>query len=64
MLTGMTTDQKGAIAEACIAVAAIKLGIVVYRPIAEGGRLDMIFGWDTELLRVHASGLPGKGTRS
>ena len=42
MLSSMTTDQKGAIAEACIAAAAMKLGIEVYRPVAEGGRYDMI----------------------
>jgi hypothetical protein len=47
----MTTDQKGAIAEACIAAAALKLGIEVYRPLAEGGRYDMIFETD-RLLRV------------
>jgi hypothetical protein len=39
----MTTDQKGAIAETAIAHEATKLGIEVYRPIAEGGRFDMIF---------------------
>ncbi|MGH2920473.1 MAG: group I intron-associated PD-(D/E)XK endonuclease, partial [Gaiellaceae bacterium] len=57
----MTTDQKGAIAEACIAAAAIKLGIVVYRPIAEGGRLDMIFGLETRLLRVQCKWASRKG---
>ncbi len=31
----MTTDQKGNIAEAAIALAAIKLGIDVYRPVGE-----------------------------
>jgi hypothetical protein len=46
----MTTDQKGAIAEA--AIAALKLGIEVYRPIAEGGRFDMILVVDGRLLRV------------
>ena len=39
----LTTDQKGAIAESAIAHAALKLGIDVYRPVAEGGRYDMIF---------------------
>ena len=38
----MTTDQKGAIAELAIQLAAAKLGIEVYRPVAEGGRFDMI----------------------
>jgi hypothetical protein len=39
----VTTDQKGAIAETAVAHAAVKLGIDVYRPIAEGGRFDLIF---------------------
>jgi hypothetical protein len=48
----MTTDQKGAIAEACIVAAALKLGVEVYRPIAEGGRYDMIFDIGSKLWRV------------
>jgi hypothetical protein len=48
----LTTDQKGAIAETAIAHAATKLGIEVYRPIAEGGRFDMIFLLGDELVRV------------
>ena len=48
----MTTDQKGAIAEACIVAAALKLGVEVYRPLAEGGRYDMIFDWKSRLWRV------------
>ncbi len=47
----LTTDQKGAIAEASISAAAIKLGIGVYKPLFEGGRYDLIF--DTgNLVRV------------
>ena len=42
----LTTDQKGAIAETAIVHEATKLGIEVYRPIAEGGRFDMIFFWE------------------
>jgi hypothetical protein len=48
----MTTDQKGAIAEAAIALEALKLGIEVYRPVAEGGRYDMILDLGSRLLRV------------
>jgi hypothetical protein len=47
----MTTDQKGAIAEAAIACAAIKLGIGVFRPLADE-RYDLIFDLRPELLRV------------
>jgi hypothetical protein len=48
----MTTDQKGAIAELAIQLAATKLGIDVYRPVAEGGRYDMIFDLDGGPVRV------------
>jgi hypothetical protein len=48
----LTTDQKGAIAEMAIAWEATKLGIEVYRPMAEGGRFDMIFLLGDDLARV------------
>ena len=48
----MTTDQKGAIAELAVQLAATKLGIDVYRPVAEGGRYDMIFDLNEDLVRV------------
>jgi hypothetical protein len=48
----MTSDQKGAIAETAVAHAAVKLGIDVYRPVAEGGRYDLIFDLGARLLRV------------
>jgi hypothetical protein len=48
----VTTDQKGAIAEAAIALAAIRLNVQVYRPIAEGGRCDLVLGVGNGLLRV------------
>ena len=41
----LTTNQKGAIAETAIAAEATRLGIEVYRPVAEGGRFDMIFAF-------------------
>jgi PD-(D/E)XK endonuclease len=47
----MTTDQKGAIAEACIAAEAIKLGVGVFRPLADE-RYDLIFDLRPKLLRV------------
>jgi hypothetical protein len=48
----VTTDQKGAIAELAIALAALKLGVDVYRPVAEYGRYDLIFEVGGRLLRV------------
>ncbi len=48
----MTTDQKGAIAEAAVALAAMKLGVDVYRPLAEGGRYDLILDVGSRFSRV------------
>jgi hypothetical protein len=48
----LTTDQKGNVAEACIAAAAVKLGIEVYTPLGEGQRYDLIFDVGSQLLRV------------
>jgi prevent-host-death family protein len=45
-------NLKGAIAEAEIAAAAIKLGIPVFTPVAEHGRCDCIFMVCERLLRV------------
>jgi hypothetical protein len=50
-MSGLTTDQKGAIAEAAIAAAALKLGIGVSRPLADE-RYDLILDLPTGLLRV------------
>jgi hypothetical protein len=57
----MTTDQKGAIAETAIAHAATKLGIDVYRPVAEGGRYDLIFDLGCRLLRVQCKWASRRG---
>jgi hypothetical protein len=54
----MTTDQKGAIAEMAIQLEAVKLGLDVYRPLAEGGRCDLILGFGYELLRVQCKWAP------
>jgi hypothetical protein len=35
----LTTNQKGAIAETAIAAAAVRLGIGVWRPLVDGGRV-------------------------
>lgn len=57
----MTTDQKGAIAETAIAHAAAKLGIDVYRPVAEGGRYDLVFDLGARLLRVQCKWAARRG---
>lgn len=52
MLSELTTDQKGAIAESAVVHAAIKLGIGVYKPLTDGQRYDLIFDVGGRLLRV------------
>jgi prevent-host-death family protein len=47
----LTTNQKGAIAEAAIALEAVELGIVVSRP-DQDARYDLIFDTGKALLRV------------
>ena len=55
----LTTNQKGAIAESAITRAAVELGIEVYRPAVEGGRYDLIFGFENgRLLRVQCKWAP------
>jgi hypothetical protein len=47
-----TPTQKGNIAEAKLAAAAIELDIGVSRPLCEGQRYDLIFDLHPQLLRV------------
>lgn len=54
----LTTNQKGAIAETAIVHEATKHGIDVYRPIAEGGRYDMLFDLGSEIVRVQCKWAP------
>jgi PD-(D/E)XK endonuclease len=51
-LSNVTTDQKGAIAEAAIILEAAKLGIGVLKPVTEGLRYDLIFDLPRGLRRV------------
>jgi hypothetical protein len=51
MTVMLTTDQKGAIAEAAIALAAIELGVGVARPLAPQ-RYDFVFDIEQALLRI------------
>jgi hypothetical protein len=46
------TDQKGAIAETAIMHAALSADLRVYKPVAEGGRYDLIFEAEGHLLRI------------
>jgi hypothetical protein len=60
-LSDMTTDQKGAIAELAIQLAAARLGVEVYRPVAEGGRYDMILAPGGELIRLQCKWASRRG---
>lgn len=57
----LTPSEKGAIAEAAITAAAVKLGIVVLRPIVEGRRYDLLFDIDHDLMRVQCKSGALKG---
>jgi hypothetical protein len=48
----LSTNEKGNVAEAAITLEAIKLGIVVLRPLGEHGRYDLVFDLGPRLLRV------------
>jgi hypothetical protein len=56
----LTTNQKGAIAEAAIAAEATKLGIVVSRPNVDA-RYDLIFDLGSRLMRVQCKSATRKG---
>jgi hypothetical protein len=48
----LSTNRKGAIAEAKITTAAIELGIPVLKPVAEHGRYDLAFEIADRIYRV------------
>jgi len=51
-VTELTPGQKGAAAEAEIAAAAIRLRLLVLRPLCEGRRYDLAIDLGEKLLRV------------
>jgi PD-(D/E)XK endonuclease len=60
----LNSNAKGNIAEAGIALEAIKLGFEVLRPVAEHGRYDLVLDTGTQLLRVQCKvGVPGSRAR-
>jgi prevent-host-death family protein len=48
----LDTNRKGAIAEAEIAAAAVRLGFAVFKPVSEHGRSDLVLGIGGRLWRV------------
>jgi hypothetical protein len=57
----LTPTEKGNIAEAKLAAAAIELGIGVCLPIGDGCRYDLLFDFHPELMRVQCKWAPRKG---
>ena len=49
---GLSTNDKGAIAELKIAAEAARLGVVVSRPMTEGRRYDLVFDIEHRIFRV------------
>ena len=56
-----STNEKGAIAEAAIALQLLRLGLSVMRPLTEGGRYDLVVDVDSRLLRVQCKWATLKG---
>jgi hypothetical protein len=57
----LTPSQKGAAAEAEIAAALIRLDLVVLRPLADGGRYDLVVDTGRELIRVQCKWASRRG---
>ena len=57
----LTPSSKGGIAEIAIAAEAIKIGVVVLRPVIEGSRYDLLFDVDGLLLRIQCKWARRKG---
>jgi PD-(D/E)XK endonuclease len=52
-VNGLTSNEKGAIAEAHVVASAIRAGIVVLRPLIDGRRYDLMFDFgDGRIERV------------
>jgi hypothetical protein len=60
-MSDLTTSQKGAAAEAEVAAAAIRLHLLVLRPLSEGGRYDLILDLGGKLLRVQCKWASQRG---
>jgi len=60
LFTVLTTNQKGAVAETAVIHEAIKLGIGVFKPIADE-RCDFIFDLHPRLVRVQCKWAPREG---
>ena len=57
----LTPSQKGAVAEAQVAAAAIRMRLLVLRPWTEGGRYDLGIDLGEQLLRVQCKWASQRG---
>jgi hypothetical protein len=60
-MSDLTTSQKGAAAEAEVAASAIRLHLLVLRPLSEGGRYDLVIDLGRKLLRVQCKWASQRG---
>ena len=58
----LTSNDKGNVAEAAIALEAIKLGIDVLKPLAEHGRYDLALDLGNACFEFSANGAPSTGS--
>ncbi len=57
----LSPSRKGAIAEAELTSAALRLGVTVLRPIAEGARYDLAFDIGNRVLRIQCKWASRRG---
>jgi hypothetical protein len=55
------THQRGSVAEAAIALAAIKAGFGVFKPLNDGERYDLVFDLRSKLVRVQCKAAARQG---
>jgi len=60
-MVGLSSSHKGAAAEAEITAAAIRLGLVVLRPLCEGARYDLVVDTGDRLLRLQCKWASSRG---
>jgi PD-(D/E)XK endonuclease len=60
-MQALSSSQKGAAAEAEIAAALIRLGLVVLRPLCEGRRYDLVIDTGSKLLRIQCKWAARRG---
>jgi hypothetical protein len=61
MVMDLTTNQKGAIAEAAVINEAVRHGFVPFRPVVEGCRYDLVLDTGSRLLRTQVKWARRKG---